>query len=171
MIKKILLSILLISQLFSSENFVVTFNEDDELQVSKYASNSNDLLVILPSEHGLTQGLKALAKNLNTKNTEVWIADPYSSWFLPTVASSLKKIPINSYKELIKKAVNTNKNVYLFSNDKASSILLKALNSWQQSTHKKIAGVILLSPNLYNKTPQAGDEGKLNKKGQIELTL
>jgi len=161
MIKKILLTIVLNIYLFANSTLIVNFGDDEELQVQQYKSNSKKLLIILPSSHGITNGLKNLAKNLQKNNTEVWIADPFSSLFLPTVESSLSKIPLESYVELIKQAIKTNKKVYLFSNDKASAVLLKALNKWQHSNNDILAGVILLSPNLYSKTPVAGDEGTL----------
>ena len=162
MIKNILLTIVLSIHLFSSESLTINFGADEELQINQYKSKSNELLVILPSEHGITDGLKILAKDLQKNNTEVWIADPYSSLFLPAVESSLKKIPLEAYVSVISKAIKTNKKVYLFSNDKASVILLKALNKWQHKSKNKLAGVILLSPNLYIKTPTAGNEGTLS---------
>ncbi|HIP56061.1 MAG TPA: TlpA family protein disulfide reductase [Arcobacter sp.] len=161
MINNILLTIILSIQLFSSESLTINFGDDEELQVLQYKNKSNELLVILPSEHGITDGLKILAKDLQKNNTEVWIADPYSSWFLPAVESSLSKIPLDAYVATIKEAIKTNKKVYLFSNDKASALVLRTINKWQHKSKDLLAGVILLSPNLYSKTPTAGNEGKL----------
>ena len=137
------------------------FGNDSEIEILKYSSNSKNLLIMLPSEHGITDGLKTLAKDINQKNTEVWIADPFSSFFLIPASSSLKKIPIESYVQIIKEAQKTKKNIYLFSNDKGASVLLDAAHKWQTISSNIISGVILVSPDLYKKTPKAGDEGSL----------
>ena len=158
-ILKTFIFLLLSTSVYAFENTSIVFGDDQELEVLKYKSKGKNLLVALPSEHGITTGLQNLASNINKNNTEVWIADPFSSFFLAPTESSLKQIPIESYVSLINEAQKTNKNIYLFSNDKNSALLLKAIHKWQLTSKKTISGVILVSPNLYSKTPTAGNDG------------
>ena len=148
------------TSIFAEEIISIEFN-DDEIQVQKYDAKGDDLLIIFPSDHGITDGLKSLTTKLVQKNIEVWIADPFSSWFLPTVESSLGKIPIEAYAQTIKAANKTNKDIYLLTNDKGAGLLLKAVHKWQSNSKEVLSGVILISPNLYQKTPSAGSEGVL----------
>lgn len=160
-IKFILSFWILASSSFAFETIAISFNHDEQdIDVRIYEAKGDDLLIVMPSTHGLTSGLQNLVKDINSKNTEVWIADPYSSFFLPTVESSLKKIPINAYVSIIQKAIQTKKNIYLLSNDKANSVLLKSAYKWQSNSTESLKGVILISPNLYKVTPSAGNDGE-----------
>jgi len=162
MFKYILFTILLTFQIWAMETIDIIYNTNkDVIQVNHYPNKADKLLIILPSEHGITDGLEALSKQLNGKGMEVWLADPFTTWFLPVGVSSLKKIPLDAYVAIIKKAVKTHKKIYLFSNDKGSSLLLNAINNWQENSDDIISGVLLLSPNLYEKTPTAGKDGVL----------
>ena len=148
------------TSIFAEEIISIEFN-DDEIQVQQYDVKGDDLLIIFPSDHGITDGLKNLTTKLVQKNIEVWIADPFSSWFLPTVESSLGKIPLEAYVQTIKAANKTNKNIYLLTNDKGAGLLLKAVHKWQSNSKAVLSGVILISPNIYQKTPSAGNDGIL----------
>ncbi len=163
MLKKILLSIMLYSTLaFSTESFTIDYN-DDEIIINKYnSSNSKDLLIVFPSEHGITDGLDNLLKDINNQNIEVWLADPFSSWFLSETQSSLDKIPLDGYAKVIKEAQKTKKNIYLFGNDKGAANVLKAANKWQLKSKDIISGVILVSPNLYLDKKNAGTKRVLD---------
>jgi len=156
----VILQILMLSNfLQATETIAVNYGNNEEMEILKYPSHGDRLLIMLPSEHGITDGLKNLARKINKTSTEVWIADSFSSLFLAPTVSSLAKIPIESYVNIIKKAQKTKKKIYLYSNDKGSALLLKAVRKWQLSSKNSISGVILVSPNLYLKTPEAGNEG------------
>ncbi|WP_198263010.1 TlpA disulfide reductase family protein [sulfur-oxidizing endosymbiont of Gigantopelta aegis] len=150
--------------LVHSEQFLLS-TEGSELEVQVYKARGKNLLLIMPSEHGITDGLKKLTTDLQTSGVEVWLADPFSSWMLPVVESSLEKIPNIAYVEFIhaaqQYAKKNNKRIYLLSHDKGSRKLLESVRQWQLDSNKLISGVILISPNLYSKTPDAGNEAKL----------
>ena len=173
--KVFIVSFLFMINVFAFETLSVSFNNDEQdIEVRQYKSNGDDLLIVLPSTHGLTNGLKSLVNSVNKKGVEVWVADPYSSFFLPTVDSSLKKIPKNAYVSIINKAIKTNKNIFLFSNDKANALLLQSAHKWQLQSKKTLSGVILVSPNIYKVTPSAGNDGeflKIASSTNIAITL
>ena len=156
----VILQVMMLSNfLQATETITVKYGNNEEMEILKYPSHGDRLLIMLPSEHGITDGLKNLAQKINKKSTEVWIADSFSSLFLAPTVSSLAKIPIESYVNIIKKAQKTKKKIYLYTNDKGSALLLKAVRKWQLSSKNSISGVVLVSPNLYLKTPEAGNEG------------
>jgi len=146
--------------LYADNAISVNLIDGSELHLSVYRAQGESLLIILPSEHGITDGLTNLAKELSNKGIEVWIPDPFTTWFLPEIESSLSKIPLYSYEELITEAEKTNKNIYLFSNDRGSGVLLEAARAWQSNSDGVLSGVLLVSPDLYISTPVAGEDGE-----------
>ena len=146
---------------YSEDTMFVSLTDDSELQVQVYSAEGDSLLIILPSEHGITEGLSNLAKELSNTGIETWVADPFTTWFLPTVTASLKEIPVSAYAKLIAHAEKTKKNIYLLSNDKGARVLLESVHEWQSDSHGVLSGVILISPDLYIKTPTVGNDGDL----------
>lgn len=146
---------------FSSDRQTVALSNGNELDVVKFPATGRELLLWLPSEHGLTSGLDELAKALSASGTETWIADPFSTWFLPTAPSSLDKIDIKDYQLLIDKARETGKTVFLASNDRGTSVLLTTVYNWQKNNDKhRLGGAVIISPNLYTETPGSGTEAE-----------
>jgi thiol-disulfide isomerase/thioredoxin len=145
----------------SATSMPVTLSDGSELDVQAYKAIGDDLVIVMPSGHGITKGLKDLAIELQGSNIETWIADPFTSWLLPALESSLNEIPVNAYVELIAHAKKTGKNIYLLSNDSGARILLEAAHQWQKNSDGVLSGLILISPNLYMQTPTAGSDGEL----------
>ena len=165
MISMSLRSLLIISILalpmpaICAERDTITLDNGNDIDIEKYPSTGNNLLLWLPSEHGLTAGLRLLASELAGQGIEVWIADPFSTWFLNTTTDSLEKIDRDDYSRLLSKAIAGGKKVILASNDRGTSVLLDAARTWQLNhTGKTLHGTIIISPNLYIETPGAGQE-------------
>ena len=150
MIKTVLLIALasLIQPLIAAAELSLNLSDDTELQVNVFEAQGESLLIAYPSEHGITEGLTNLAEALTARGIEVWIADPFTSWFLPEAESSLARIPVSAYAELIIEAEKTGKNLYLFSNDKGAGIALETARAWQNSSDRMLSGVVLVSPDL-----------------------
>ncbi len=138
----------------------VNLRDGSELQVNVYKADGDSLLVVFPSSHGITDGLNGLAEKLSDKGIETWIANPFDTWFLPEVESSMAEISVSAYSELILHAEKTDKNIYLFSNDNGAGTLLEAAHTWQLLSDSVLSGVILVSPNLFKNTPEAGNRGQ-----------
>ncbi len=162
-IKIFVLSVaILYAQLSISETIMqLPLADESELEVQLYPATGNELVIILPSGHGITTGLKSLALQLQRSGVESWIADPFTSWLLPELDSSLNSIPHDAYAELINHAQKTGKKIYLLANDKAAKVLLNAAHQWQLKFKGLISGVVLISPDLYMQTPAAGSEARL----------
>jgi len=142
----------------------ITQLSNEDVETVQYSSKGDKLLLIVPSSHGITSGLTSLSKKLSEQGVEVWLADPFSTWFLPEGRSSMAKIPTLAYAELINKAYQhanvTGKKLYLFAFDDGTQRLLEATRQWQlHHSDKILEGAILVSPNVYQKTPEAGKSG------------
>ncbi len=157
----LLLGFLVISPLALSDSLSISVDDGNEMEVIQYPARGDKLMVVLPSEHGVTDGLTNLALSLQKQGVETWIAAPFSSLMLPNLESSLKKIPLDAYVKLLNKAESSGKKIYLFSNDNGTENLLLAARQWQLKKHALIYGVILISPNFYITTPTAGNNGLL----------
>ena len=145
----------------SGERETVLLENGNEIDIEKYPSDGDNLVLWLPSDHGLTTGLKHLASELAKRGVEVWIADPFSTWFLNTTPDSLEKIEQEDYLQLIHKAITSDKNITLASNDKGTSVLLEIARKWQlKNTGNPLTGSIIISPNPYVETPGSGEEAK-----------
>lgn len=144
---------------YSEEAVSVQLDEDTDIQVQIYPAKGETLLVAFPSEHGITDGLTDLARRLGAEGVEVWIADPFSTWFLPPVEASLKEIPVTAYAALIARAMQSGKELYLLGNDKGAGLLLESAREWQSNYSGILSGVFLISPDLYSRTPEVGDDG------------
>ncbi len=157
----LVLGFLLIPPSVLSGSLNIVLDDSNEMEVIQYPTSGDKLMVVLPSEHGVTDGLTDLALSLQKQGVETWIAAPFSSLMLPNLESSLKKIPLNAYVKLLNKAQESGKKIYLFSNDNGTENLLLAARQWQLKKHALIHGTILISPNFYITTPTAGNNGQL----------
>lgn len=158
----LLIFMLMISSSYGAQELVLELSDGTDFQVHRYAAEGDSLLVIMPSEQGITDGLNDLALKISQNGIETWVADPFTTWFLPVAASSLQKIPIAAYAELISHAEKTTKKIYLLSYDKGAEIGLQAARQWQAQSSHALSGVILISPDLYMTTPTAGNDGTLS---------
>ena len=116
-------------------------------------------LVWFPSEYGVLPEEIKIAKKLAKQGVSVVIPDMFASYFLPSIASSLNKVPLQDVVNLINQLKNKTPNIPLFvlTSNLSSANVIKALVSIQSSAVSNI-GLILLNPNLYVKTPKVGEK-------------
>ena len=152
---------------FPPESQAETTNSvmDEAVEVLRYPAEGQNMLLMVPSGHGLPDGLLALAEGLSQQGVEVWLADPFTTWLLPAVPSSLEDIPVQAYADLIARAKahadEQDKALYLFAFDEGVVRLLQAARLWQQQhPQDRLGGVMLLSPDLYRQTPKAGSPAR-----------
>lgn len=139
----------------------LTLSTGTGMQVEIYPGTGEAMLLWLASEHGLPEGLTAFARAIREQGTEFWLVDPYSSWFLHPAPSSLDSFDTAELAELIGLAAErTGKKVYLGSNDKASRVLLRAARELQLTDSEVIAGAVLVTPDLFARTPAPGQPAR-----------
>ncbi|MCP5141879.1 MAG: TlpA family protein disulfide reductase [Chromatiales bacterium] len=111
-------------------------------------------LIWLLSEHGLTEGVSRLADGLAARGLDVWLLDPFQSWFLPTAPSSLAEFNRDALAAAVASiASQTGRPVFLASNDRAGGALLETAQRLPTGIAR---GILLISPNVYRNTPAPG---------------
>ncbi|VAW81302.1 hypothetical protein MNBD_GAMMA12-1507 [hydrothermal vent metagenome] len=169
---------------YSIKSYAVEINEntehisvsiDVEVPVQSFSSSKSDkndyILVWIPSESGILDQEKLLAKQLAKSGTEVWLADLHAGWFVGKDRSSINKFKPDLLANLLDAIIEkTGKKIYLISNSHGVIAALRAAHGWQEKFPKKnkdpsqakIAGAILLSGQFYSRTPEPGFDGIFN---------
>ncbi len=146
----------------SSTHIELDINEFEiAITVFPGADKNKDLILWLPSEHGLPDSIFDIADSISKQNpnTEVWVVDLLSSLFLPSQASSINKIPTDILYQLVKKVhLKTGKKIFIVSSGRGALLAMRASYFWLQDSLSSIqlGGLILLYPNLYTATPEPG---------------
>jgi len=119
----------------------------------------------LGSDAAFPSGMLDVAHALNAKGIEIVQVDMLSAHFLPALPSSLEQVPDSDLGALLQQVMAIdNRPLLLMADGLGAKLLVRAAQAWRiqttQSWPKTIAGVILLSPNLYVATPAAGAEAE-----------
>jgi len=135
----------------------------NDIPITGYPAKGDALVLWLPSESGLVDQEKAVAQGLADAGVEVWRADLFTAYFLPTLGSSMEKMPAGDVAALIEHARTvTHKRIYLLTAGRGALVALRGARAWQlahpEAPH--LGGVILLSPKLYLQTPEPGQQGR-----------
>ncbi len=130
----------------------------EEISTSVYPGAGSRLLLMLPSERGVSPRQATLAAGLARLGIEAWVVDLHETLFLPPGPGSLRDVPAALVAELIQHAVATEKQVYLMATGRGAALALDAAREWQSTQPREpgLAGVILFHPDLYRLTPQGG---------------
>ncbi len=143
----------------ASEPRVETLTTADGVEVAfqRYPATGTGLLVWWPSEHGIEQGHAEVAAQLSRSGTEVWIADPFATWFLPTLRASLSEIPRDTCGAFLHAAgARSGKRLFVLGQGRGATVLLECLRHAVRQGLQEIGGVLLVTPDLFLRTRQPG---------------
>lgn len=118
---------------------------------------STKLILWLPGETGVVSADARVAAQLAQQGYEVWLADLFGARFLPVLPSSIAQIPDSDVTALLRSAVPGHAQIYVLSTGHGAGVALRGARAWQRSGGQKLAGAILLFPNLYANAPEAGE--------------
>jgi len=146
---------------------------DVDVPVSVYGASRQRLILWLPSEHGVVGAEQALAAQLARRGYTVWVADLFAARFLPVTPSSLNEIPAADVAQLLQAAAQHHANIYLVSSGQGAARALEGAQLWQQTKPSRaLAGAVLLFPNLFAASPDAGEAPRyLPIAGQTQLSI
>lgn len=131
---------------------------DVDVPVSVYGASRQRLILWLPSEHGVLSTEHAIAAQLAQRGYTVWVADLFAARFLPVSPSSLDEIPASDVAQLLQAAAHKHTKLYLVSSGQGASRALEGVQLWQQGKPcRALAGAVLLFPNLFAASPEAGE--------------
>ncbi len=123
-----------------------------------------DRLLWLPPDGGFSETQPRIARAPAALGHEVWLADPFEANFLPPVPSSLGHIDPQQTRALIERVLDDDpRPLFLLASGYGAIVLLQGLHAWQQAhpDDRRIHSVLLLSPKLYEATPEPGAPARL----------
>ncbi|RMG60121.1 MAG: TlpA family protein disulfide reductase [Gammaproteobacteria bacterium] len=161
----LLLCLLLAILPASAEETSLELPDGGEYPVLHYGQRTApDRLLWLAPDGGFSESQPRIARALAEQGHEVWLADPFEANFLPPVPSSVGRIESGQTRALIERILGQNpRPLFLLASGYGAIILLEGLHAWQTAhpDDTRIRGVILLSPKLYEATPEPGRPARL----------
>ncbi|MGD8783345.1 MAG: TlpA disulfide reductase family protein [Thioalkalispiraceae bacterium] len=152
-----------INKLFASpishrESFSILVNPDTEINVEHFPASGETIFIWQPHERGIQSIDRQLASQLANNNIDVWLVDLLEAYFLPNTASNMDRLSGEGFQQLINTAISKNKTVVVGSSGRGAIPVLRGVRDWQLQSKDQshFAGLILLSPKLFVKTPQPG---------------
>lgn len=129
-----------------------------ETDLTVQTAKGDTVLLVFPSEHGPQQANTTLLQTLPKQGIEVWLSNLLESYFLPSSASNLEKIPPEDIQRLIQAAhQRSKKNIIILAAGRGAIPVLRALASWPDKLSPAyLTGLILMHPKLFIKTPEPG---------------
>lgn len=136
-----------------------TLSDDLDIEISKYQSKGDYLLLWIAPSFGFRKGHEDIAAMLQSNNLEVWLADINEALFIPHNSVAMRGLSGDYVAELINKVYETTgKKIVLVSGSYGAIPLLRGAQRWQvsQPANRYVVGAILFSPNLYESIPPLG---------------
>lgn len=145
------------------------------IPVARFGQSRRDLILWFPSENAFVSQERAAARALASEGAEVWLVDTLGGRFLPVLPSSLEEIPGTDVAAALTAAKERAERVYLITAGRGAVPVLQGLRAWDATCKKPgaqagavraaeapcaVAGVILLYPNVYVATPEAGEDAQ-----------
>lgn len=132
----------------------------EEMDMRIFPAQGDSLILGFACDFGEGKNQEYTAQSLADDGIEVWMPDFLSSYMFTKTKSDLDKIPHKDLMKVLQLALETGKKVYLLSSGMESKL---PLNTLADAEHNKMAldnfaGVLLLFPRLYDKTPEPGVE-------------
>ena len=137
----------------------LALDDGTQIEIQKWSVDGSPRVLWLPSEAGAQADEIAVARALARLGVEVWYADTLGARFLPAVRSSMRELPAGDIVALIDRAAGAKKPLVVVTAGGGAAPLARGLAA-RGADVPRIAGVILLSPNLYIATPDVGAEAE-----------
>jgi len=119
-------------------------------------------LLWFPPATGFSDAQRRIASALAQRGIEIWLVDVFASYFLPTVASSLARIPADDIADLIDTAGRDGRRLFLLGSGRGSLPLLRGVHAWQRRHPDQTPPpALLLSPKFYVQTPDPGQPAEI----------
>lgn len=142
----------------NNEAFSIAVNAETEISIERFSADGDILFIWQPHERGLQAVDHQLAQQLAEHNIEVWLLDLLEAYFLPNTASNMDRLPGEAFEKVMAAASKTSKTVVAAASGRGAIPVLRGIRNWQLQTKDQsaFAGLVLLSPKLYVKTPDPG---------------
>lgn len=138
------------------ETLSIPTSDDTSIDVRVFPADGNRLLLGFPCDEGKSLAEEKTAASLASDGIEVWMPDMLSAYMLPKVRSSLADIPTDALMAVIRKALETGKQVYLIASGPDTELVLRAAERWEANHDTPLTGAVLLFPRLFKNAPEPG---------------
>ncbi len=136
----------------------INIDEQNSLTAEVYSDRPRAILIWQPHELGIQTIDRQFATALAKQGIETWLVDMLEANFLPNTASNMDRISGKEVVALLDTATKSGLPVFVAASGRGAVPMLRGVRLWQlaQAHNQQLAGVILLSPNLYVETPDPG---------------
>ncbi|MBI1422468.1 MAG: alpha/beta fold hydrolase [Gammaproteobacteria bacterium] len=137
----------------------ITARDGADLNLHQYAAQGEYLAIWIASGYGLSPRDVQMAKGLARRGVEVWQIDFAQTLFQVGGSNFMRSLNPDYVVDLINAAQQrTHKKVILISHSYGAIPALRGATLWQQSPRHagRLAGVVLISPDLYAAIPELG---------------
>ena len=144
----------------TANDFQVIDDEDNEIHVRVYPSESDRLLIWLVDHDEHRQMFEDMLLAVNKSGFEIWRVDLLEDYFLPRSSENQRTLPGNGVATLLAHAhKHTNKSIMLASYDRMPLTMLRGIHQWQKTAQpSRLSGAVLFYPILFGPAPIAGED-------------
>ncbi|QEP44596.1 TlpA family protein disulfide reductase [Ectothiorhodospiraceae bacterium BW-2] len=134
-------------------------NEGNQISVERMATEGELLVIWLDDHQERREGLDRVVQQLHRAGIELWRIDLLSDYFLARSAENEVNLSGEGVRAVIEQAHRqSEKRILLVGYDRMPLALLRGAYLWQQQQGRgRLAGAVLLYPNLYRLAEQAGE--------------
>jgi len=145
-----------------SETIISFESGDIELTASCYLTDSESIIVFLPSVYAAFEEQQIFTREIARKNLSACFSHVFTDLFLPMERRYYQDIPLDAMLSLLANIRQaTQKSVFLVAHGTGNRVAYKLAHLALQTGNQSISilsGLILLSPNLLDDTPAAGND-------------
>ncbi len=136
---------------------------DAAFETEVFPASGRMRVLWFPPETGFGKPQRRIARALAQRGIEVWLVDVFASYFLPSVASSLARIPGEDVAVLLGAAGRDGRRLILLGTGRGILPLLRGAHAYQlrHPDNRSLAGAILLSPQFFVSTPDPGEAAEI----------
>ena len=136
---------------------------DAAFETEVFPASGRTRVLWFPPETGFGEPQRRIARSLSQRGVEVWLVDVFASYFLPSVASSLARIPGEDVAALLDTAAGDGRRLVLLGTGRGILPLLRGAHAHQlrHPDSATLAGAILLSPQFFVATPDPGEAAEI----------
>ena len=144
-----------------TEPLTVIYEDGDiELTASCYLSPGSSIIVFLPSVYSPFEDQEKYAREIAGDHLSACFSHVFTDLFLPVKGSSYNQVPVGAMLELLSRIKHeTGKFVYLVGHGSGNRVTYQIANhGLRNGQSETLSGLIMFSPNLTAKAPEAGEE-------------